>query len=275
MSQAHSRPYHMVEPSRWPVIGAVGGFLMAFGFAMFMHPEALGRGLEPFFETVGLWAIAPGLIIAMTVMMGWWMEVVKEATVQRLHTAEVQIGLRFGMALFICSEVMFFAAFFWAFFDASLFPKEAAGFVWPPLGIETFDPLGVPLLNTLVLLTSGFTATWAHHDIRENKMSHASLMLAFTVLLGITFTTLQIVEYAEAPFGFTEGIYPTVFFLATGFHGFHVIIGTVFLAVCWVRLNKGHFTPEHHFGFEAAAWYWHFVDVVWLFLYTFVYWWGG
>lgn len=275
MSQAHTHPYHMVEPSRWPVIGAVGGFLMTFGLITFMHPEVLGGGLESFFESVGLWSIAPGLIVAMTVMMGWWMDVVKEATVQRLHTAEVQLGLRFGMALFICSEVMFFSAFFWAFFDASLFPKEAAGFVWPPLGIETFDPLGVPLLNTLVLMTSGFTVTWAHHDIRENKMSHASLMLAFTVLLGISFTALQITEYAEAPFGFTEGIYPTVFFLATGFHGFHVIVGTVFLAVCWFRLNKGHFTPDHHFGFEAAAWYWHFVDVVWLFLYTFVYWWGG
>ncbi len=275
MSQAHTHPYHMVEPSRWPVLGAIAGFLITFGLVLFMHPSALGRGLEPFFDTVGLWVIAPGLLMSMMVMMGWWMDVVKEATFQKAHTPEVQIGLRFGMALFICSEVMFFAAFFWAFFDASLFPKEAAGFQWPPIGIETFDPLDVPLLNTLVLLTSGFTVTWAHHDIRENKMAHASLMLGFTVLLGLCFTALQVYEYAEAPFGFTEGIYPTVFFLATGFHGFHVIVGTLFLAVCWYRLNKGHFTADRHFGFEAAAWYWHFVDVVWLFLYTFVYWWGG
>ena len=270
-----SHPYHLVDPSPWPAVGAAGALLMTFGLVLFMHPEALGGGLQPFFESIGLFTIAPGLILVMITMMGWWRDVIREATVEGHHTQVVQIGLRYGMALFIASEVMFFAAFFWAFFDASLFPKEATGFVWPPEGIEVFDPLDVPLLNTLILLTSGFTVTWAHHDIRENRMRHAATMLAISVVLGVSFTALQAFEYAEAAFAFTDGIYPTVFFMATGFHGFHVIVGTIFLAVCWFRTVKGHFTPDHHFGFEAAAWYWHFVDVVWLFLYTFVYWWGG
>ena len=275
MSTSHSHPYHLVEPSPWPLVGAIGGFLSAFGLVLYMHPETLGGGLEPTIEAIGLWMILPGIAIVMMTMMGWWRDVIHEATVQGHHNMVVRIGLRYGMGLFIASEVMFFAAFFWAFFGASLYPTEAAGFVWPPVGIEVFDPLDVPLLNTLILLTSGFTVTWAHHDIRAHKMSHAVFMLAVSVVLGVTFTALQALEYAEATFGFTEGIYPTIFYVATGFHGFHVIIGTIFLAVCMVRTAKGHFTPDHHFGFEAAAWYWHFVDVVWLFLYIFVYWWGG
>ena len=270
-----THPYHLVDPSPWPIVGAVGALLMTFGLVLFMHPETLGAGLQPALEAIGLWSIAPGVVIAMAVMMLWWMDVVREATVEGHHTPVVQIGLRFGMALFIVSEVMFFSAFFWAFFDASLYPKEAIDFIWPPPGIKVFDPLGVPLLNTLILLTSGFTVTWAHHDIRSGDQRHAAMMLAVTVVLGISFTVLQAIEYSEAAFGFTEGIYPTVFYVATGFHGFHVIVGTCFLAVCLMRTMKGHFKPDHHFGLEAAAWYWHFVDVVWLFLYTFIYWWGS
>jgi len=130
------------------------------------------------------------------------------------------------------------------------------------------------LLNTLILLTSGFTVTWAHHDIRAGKMQHAAKMIGFTVLLGLIFSLLQAYEYSHAPFGFGDGIYSSTFYMATGFHGAHVIIGTIFLAVCWWRTAKGHFTADHHFGFEAAAWYWHFVDVVWLFLFCFVYVWA-
>jgi cytochrome c oxidase subunit 3 len=169
---------------------------------------------------------------------------------------------------------MFFAAWFWGFFDASLYPKEATGGVWPPAGVEVFNPFDLPLLNTLILLSSGFTVTWAHHDILAGKMQHAAKMIGFTVMLGIIFSLLQAFEYAHAPFGFRDGIYSSVFYMATGFHGFHVIIGTLFLGVCWWRCSKEHFTKDHHFGFEAAAWYWHFVDVVWLFLFCFVYVWG-
>ena len=275
MSAAQGHSYHLVDPSPWPIIGAVGAFLIAFGLLLFMHPEALGIGLQPALESIGLWTILPGLVIMMIVMMRWWGDVVNEAMVGGHHSPIVLIGLRYGMALFIASEVMFFVSFFWAFFDASLFPKAATGFQWPPIGIETFNPLEVPLLNTLILLTSGFTVTWAHHDLRANRMQHATMMLAITVVLGLIFTSLQALEYSEATFGFTQGVYPSVFFVATGFHGFHVIVGTIFLAVCLVRANRGDFLPDRHFGFEAAAWYWHFVDVVWLFLYTFIYWWGG
>ncbi len=274
--QSHgNHPYHLVEPSKWPIVGATGALLTMFGLILFLHPGTVGSGLEPFFDTIGLWVIAPGIVVTMMTMMGWWRDVIDEATVQKLHTHFVQIGLRYGMALFIVSEVMFFSAFFWAFFDASLFPKEAAGFVWPPEGVEIFEPFGLPLLNTIILLTSGMTVTWAHHDIREGNMAHATRMLGITVGLGVLFTLLQAWEYAHAPFAFTDGIYPSTFFLATGFHGFHVIVGTMFLAVCWLRCAKGHFQADHHFGFEAAAWYWHFVDVVWLFLFTFVYVWSA
>ena len=275
MSEHGKNPYHLVEPSRWPAVGAIGGFLLAFGFVLFMHPEVLGDGLQSTLEALGLWTVAPGLLLAVITMIGWWRDVIDEATVQKLHGKLVQLGLRYGMTLFIASEVMFFSAFFWAFFDAALYPKEATGFMWPPEGITTFDAFDLPLLNTLILLTSGFTVTWAHHDIREGNMSHASKMLGLTVVLGICFTALQAIEYSHAPFGFREGIYPTTFFLATGFHGFHVMVGTIFLAVCWWRCARGDFEPDHHFGFEAAAWYWHFVDVVWLFLFVFVYVWGG
>jgi cytochrome c oxidase subunit 3 len=175
------------------------------------------------------------------------------------------------MALFIASEVMFFAAFFWAYFDAWLYPKAATGLMWPPQGIVPFDPWDVPLLNTLVLLLSGCTVTFAHHYVIEGNQRMAVRHLIYTVLLGIAFTSLQAYEYAHAAFAFGDGIYPSTFFMATGFHGFHVIIGTTFLFVCLIRTWKGHFKPDHHFGLEAAAWYWHFVDVVWLFLFTFVY----
>ena len=269
-----NHPYHMPDPSPWPISGSIAGFLLAVGLVIFMHPDIFGTGLADTFETIGLWVVAPGLILALMTMLGWWRDVIDEATVQKAHTKVVQLSLRYGMMLFIISEVMFFSAWFWAFFDASLFPKEAAGGVWPPEGVEVFNPFDLPLLNTLILLTSGFTVTWAHHDIREGKMDHAAKMIGWTVLLGFLFTCLQVFEYAHAPFGFREGIYPSTFFMATGFHGFHVIVGTAFLAVCWWRCAKGHFTADHHFGFEAAAWYWHFVDVVWLFLFSFVYVWG-
>ncbi|OYW09176.1 MAG: cytochrome c oxidase subunit 3, partial [Rhodospirillales bacterium 12-71-4] len=197
-----------------------------------------------------------------------------------LHSPVVRLGLRYGMMLFIASEVMFFVAFFWAYFHFALFPDhvsgtEAATAIWPPAGIHTFDPFHLPLLNTMILLLSGCTVTWAHHALLENDRKGLITGLALTVFLGMFFTFFQAVEYLEAPFQFSGGVYPSTFFLATGFHGFHVIVGTIFLAVCLIRALRGGFTPEKHFGFEAAAWYWHFVDVVWLFLFICIYWWGA
>jgi cytochrome c oxidase subunit 3 len=187
------------------------------------------------------------------------------------------------MILFIASEVLFFAAFFWAFFDASLFPNspempvraEATGGVWPPKGISVIAPFDLPFMNTLILLLSGTTVTWAHHAILEGNKRDAVRGLTLTVILGAIFTGVQAYEYINAPFSFRENIYSSTFFMATGFHGFHVLVGTTFLLVCLFRAMAGQFKPTQHFGFEAAAWYWHFVDVVWLFLFFCIYWWGA
>ena len=263
-AEGHSQnhPYHLVDPSPWPLVGAIAGGVLAIGTVLYMH------------DVTG-WLIPIGIALILLTMYLWWRDVVHEAEVGGHHTPIVQLGLRYGMALFIASEVMFFAAFFWAYFNAALFPTDEIGSQWPPVGIETFDPFDLPLLNTLVLLLSGVTVTWAHHALRENNRRDLIRGLLATVLLGVFFTALQAYEYGHAAFSFTDGIYASTFFMATGFHGFHVIVGTLFLLVCLFRAMAGQFKPDHHFGFEAAAWYWHFVDVVWLFLFACIYVWGA
>ncbi len=224
-----------------------------------------------------------GVIGLLYVLASWWTDVVKEAESGKFHTRVVQISLRYGMVLFIASEVMFFVAWFWAFFDASLFAGDKIEYArvaftgghWPPKGIEVLDPWHFPLLNTLILLTSGTTVTWAHHALLGGDRSGLKWGLILTILLGITFTSVQAYEYAHAPFAFKGSIYGSTFFMATGFHGFHVIIGTIFLIVCLGRAFAGQFTPKQHLGFEFASWYWHFVDVVWLFLFSCIYVWGS
>jgi cytochrome c oxidase subunit III len=262
---AHHGPkhqYHLVDPSPWPLIGAISAGILTTGGVLYMHNH-------------GSWLMIIGFLAILFTMAGWWREVIQEATFRHLHTPVVQIGLRYGMALFIASEVMFFAAFFWAFFDSALYPKEATGFVWPPKGIRPFDAFEIPWLNTCILLLSGTTVTWAHHALIHGDRKNMLRGLGLTILLGLCFTGFQAYEYSHAAFGFKQGIYPSTFFMATGFHGFHVIIGTTFLIVCFFRAWAGHFKPDHHFGFEAAAWYWHFVDVVWLFLFVCIYVWGA
>lgn len=271
MADAHAKQhdYHLVDPSPWPVIGAVSSFVLALGAIGYMRGMSL------------LWVI-PGLLGVSYTMMAWWNDVLKEANAG-YHTPVVQLHLRYGMILFIASEVMFFVAWFWAFFDASLFTGDEievtrfafTGGHWPPEGTEVFDPWHLPLLNTLILLTSGTTVTWAHHSLLHNDRKGLIWGLTLTVILGLVFTCVQAFEYAHAPFSFGGSVYGATFFMATGFHGFHVIVGTVFLIVCLVRAYRDQFTPEQHFGFEAAAWYWHFVDAVWLFLFFSVYIWGG
>ncbi len=253
-------PYHLVAPSAWPLVTSMAAGIMAIGGVLWMHE-------------MGTWLLVLGTAAVMVCMAGWWRDVIKESVEEKAHTGVVKLGLRYGMLLFIASELMFFVAFFWAFFGAALYP---VGGVWPPEGVVTFDAFSLPFLMTLVLLLSGCTVTWAHHALIEGHNKEASQALGLTVLLGITFTFLQAYEYGQATFGFADGIYSSTFYMATGFHGFHVIVGTIFLAVCWWRVNQpGHFTKDSHFGFEAAAWYWHFVDVVWLFLFVAVYWWGA
>ncbi len=257
----YKHPYHLVEPSAWPILSAFAAGLMLFGIIVLAHGG-------------GPLVLALGGAGVLGCMFGWWRDVLKESRTAGLHTPVVRLGLRYGMILFIASEVMFFVAFFWAYFHFALYPDHVSGAataIWPPAGVKTFDPWGLPFLNTMILLLSGCTVTWAHHALLENDRKSLITGLALTVILGVFFTALQAWEYSMAPFAFTGGVYPSVFFLATGFHGFHVIVGTIFLAVCLFRAIAGHFTPERHFGFEAAAWYWHFVDVVWLFLFVSIY----
>nr|ASW34674.1 cytochrome c oxidase subunit III [Quedenfeldtia moerens] len=258
--QAHS--YHMVDPSPWPLTGAIAALLMTSGLAMWFH-----------YNLTTLMNL--GLLILLLTITQWWRDVVREGTYQGHHTTLVQRGLRYGMILFIISEVFFFIGFFWAFYHSSLAPTPELGGCWPPSGITPLDPFEVPLLNTAVLLASGVTVTWAHHAIMAGERKSALQALTLTIILGLYFTLLQAMEYLEAPFTISDSAYGTTFFVATGFHGLHVMIGTTFLMVCLLRHAKFHFTTNHHFGFEAAAWYWHFVDVVWLFLYISIYWWGS
>jgi cytochrome c oxidase subunit 3 len=255
------QPYHLVRPSPLPLIAALSAGLLTSGAVMYFHKVAMG----------GV-ALIAGFLCVLASMFFWWKEVIKEATFEKAHSSLAKLGLRYGMALFIASEVMFFVAFFWAYFSAAIFPHDG---VWPPKGIATFDPFDLPFVMTLILLFSGCTVTFAHHALQEGRMKDATQALGFTVGLGVLFTCFQMYEYSHAQWGMKDGIYPSTFFMATGFHGLHVLIGTIFLFVCWVRTAKGHFTKESHFGFEAAAWYWHFVDVVWLFLFTSIYWWGA
>ncbi len=266
VSSGLKQPYHLVDPSPWPLTGAIGGGLTVVGIIMAAH---FGNYL---------WLVL-GLVVVLGTMFMWWRDVLKESATHGLHSAVVRLGLRYGMMMFIASEVMFFVAFFWAYFHFALFPEHVAGAttpMWPPAGIHTFDPFHLPFLNTMILLLSGCTVTWAHHSLIEGNKRGLVIGLLLTVLLGLSFTTFQAIEYSDAPFKFVGGgVYPATFFLATGFHGFHVIVGTLFLLVCLFRANAGGFTPERHFGFEAAAWYWHFVDVVWLFLFVCIYLWGA
>lgn len=269
-------PYHLVEPSVWPLLSAVAGGIFTFGLVLFMHDVHLfadpENGVEGY--AVGLKGVYLGLAAILGVMFGWWRDIIRESVVEKAHNEITTIGMRYGMSLFIASEVMFFVAFFWAYFNAAFFPPEAIEYVWPPKTIHTIDPLDLPLMMTMILLLSGCTVTWAHHAIMENKNKDMATALALSVVLGTVFLGFQVYEYVYAHFKFTDGIYASTFYMATGFHGFHVLVGTIFLFVCWARSKKEHFTPKEHFGFEAAAWYWHFVDVVWLFLYIAIYFWG-
>ncbi|NJO21994.1 MAG: cytochrome c oxidase subunit 3 [Sphingomonadales bacterium] len=295
MADTHAKhhDYHLVNPSPWPAVGATSGFIMAVGLIIWMKSLGGGPGL---FGLHGPLVFAVGTLGVLYTMFMWWRDVIKEANAGD-HTPVVQLHLRYGMILFIASEVMFFVAWFWAFFDAALFPAAVdslpnstqvigmverntlTGGVWPPKPAPqfqgTFDPWGLPMVNTLILLLSGTTVTWAHHALLEGDRKNLVRGLALTVVLGILFTLCQAYEYGHAAFNYSGHIYGATFFMATGFHGAHVIIGTIFLAVCLYRAMNGAFTPKAHFGFEAAAWYWHFVDVVWLFLFACIYVWAA
>jgi len=273
--------YHLVNPSPWPLVGSISATVMAIGGVIWMKGLF---GLEKHNPVVFFLGLA-GILYT---MVGWWRDVVREAN-EGDHTPVVSIGLRYGMIMFIASEVMFFVAWFWMFFEMALFHHDrtfsaiqevqSAWQTWPPKGVATIQPWHLPLVNTLTLLLSGTTVTWAHHALQTGDRNGAKWGLILTILLGCLFTSIQAYEYHEifsekfffSPEAANSGLYGSAFIMATGFHGFHVIIGTIFLTVCLLRLLGGGFTPQKHFGFEAAAWYWHFVDVVWLFLFAFIY----
>ena len=273
--------YHLVNPSPWPLVASIAATVMFVGAVIWM------KGLFGLPEGNKIVFFA-GLAGVLYSAIGWWGDVIKESR-QGDHTPVVSIGLRYGMILFIASEVMFFVAFFWMFFEMGLWNEHrtlssieevrTAWSQWPPQGVETLDAWHLPFLNTVILLLSGTTVTWAHHALAIGNRKEAKYGLILTIMLGALFTGIQVYEYQHIiheHLFFSEesansGLYGSIFFMATGFHGFHVMIGTLFLTVCLLRLLAGQFTPEKHFGFEAAAWYWHFVDVVWLFLFAFVY----
>nr|WCK12018.1 cytochrome c oxidase subunit III [Thelaira macropus] len=261
MSTHSNHPFHLVDYSPWPLTASISTMIMMTGMVKWFH------------QYNNSLLILGNLILILT-MYQWWRDISRESTFQGLHTLTVTTGLRWGMILFILSEILFFLSFFWAFFHSSLSPSIELGTQWPPSGILVFNPFQIPLLNTVILLTSGITVTWAHHSLMESNYSQATQSLFFTITLGIYFTILQGYEYMEASFSIADSIYGSCFFMATGFHGIHVLIGTTFLLICLIRHLNNHFSKNHHFGFEAAAWYWHFVDIVWLFLFVSMYWWG-
>jgi heme/copper-type cytochrome/quinol oxidase subunit 3 len=264
MNLSTKHPYHIVDPSPWPFLTGFAALGMLTGVVMFSHKYFYG-----------LFVLTIGLLSVIYVAFFWWRDIIREATFEGQHTSHVQVSLRMGMILFIISEWFLFVAFFWGFFHSALAPVPEIGSVWPPVGVQTMSAWGVPLLNTIILVSSGATITVAHHAIVCGERNIAIEGLLATIGLATLFTLLQVFEYNHSIFTMSDGIYGSTFFSLTGLHGFHVIVGTTFLCVNLARVYFHHFSREHHFGFEAGAWYWHFVDVVWLFLFICVYWWGG
>nr|YP_009048944.1 cytochrome c oxidase subunit III [Orius sauteri]AID61655.1 cytochrome c oxidase subunit III [Orius sauteri] len=257
-----NHPFHLVDYSPWPLTGSIGAMTLTSGMIMWFHKNNMSFYIL-------------GVMIVLLTMYQWWRDITREGTFQGKHTIKVSNGLKMGMILFIVSEILFFVSFFWGFFHSSLAPTIEIGNMWPPKSIMVFNPMQIPLLNTMILLCSGISVTWAHHSLMESNQSQATQGLFITIMLGVYFTILQGYEYVESAFTMSDSVYGSCFFMATGFHGMHVMIGTLFLTVCLMRHSMFHFSKNHHFGFEAAAWYWHFVDVVWLFLYISIYWWGS
>nr|WRK21458.1 cytochrome c oxidase subunit III [Hecalus sp.] len=257
-----NHPFHLVDKSPWPLTSSMGLMSLTSGTILLLYNNEM-------------WLMNLGLSTIIITMFQWWRDIIRESTFQGMHTKKVVKSMKWGMILFIMSEVLFFSSFFWAFFHSSLCPSIEIGMQWPPMGIKPFNPLSIPMLNTMILLSSGISITWAHNALINNNISQTTQSMIITIILGIYFSILQMIEYYEAPFSMADSIYGSTFFMSTGFHGLHVMIGTIFIMVSLMRILKLHMTKTHHMGFEASAWYWHFVDVVWLFLYVSVYWWGS
>ena len=257
-------PYHLVEPSPWPLGASIACLVLTLGGVLAMHNYVLVNYVLP-----------AGFLLVISTMIYWWRDVIREGTYQGHHTKAVKKGLTLGFMLFVVSEILLFVSFFWAFFHSSLSPSIELGSVWPPVGIESLDTFEIPLLNTVILLTSGATITVSHNKMISKDRYMTILYLVATILLSSLFLACQYLEFNVAQFTIADGCYGSTFFVLTGFHGLHVIIGTIFLIVSLNRIIKYELTNHHHLGFEAAIIYWHVVDGVWLFVFTFIYWWGG
>nr|YP_009692118.1 cytochrome c oxidase subunit III [Leptocentrus albolineatus]QEG98459.1 cytochrome c oxidase subunit III [Leptocentrus albolineatus] len=258
----NNHPFHMVDKSPWPIITSMGMLTLTSGMVNMFYKTEMN-------------ILITGLLITLMCMFQWWRDIIRESTFQGLHSKVVIMNMKLGMMLFILSEIMFFVSFFWSFFHSSLSPSIEIGMNWPPYNIKSFNPMSIPLLNTIILLSSGVSMTWSHSSILNNNLSKSIKSMLITIILGMYFTSLQAYEYMVSPFSISDSVYGSSFFMSTGFHGIHVLIGSIFIMVTIMRLKNLHFSKNHHIGFECAAWYWHFVDVVWLFLYISVYWWGG
>nr|YP_011036763.1 cytochrome c oxidase subunit III [Conlopa bredoni]WRK21432.1 cytochrome c oxidase subunit III [Conlopa bredoni] len=257
----NNHPFHLVDKSPWPFIASMNLLTIMTGMTMWFHKMSYHL-------------LMVGMLTLLLTSFQWWRDMTRESTFQGIHTSKVTKMMKWGMILFIISEIMFFSSFFWAFFHSSISPNIEIGMKWPPNGIKPFNPMNIPMLNTMILLSSGITMTWAHNSMLNKNLTKTTTSMMLTIILGIYFTILQAVEYYEAPFCMSDSIYGSTFFMSTGFHGIHVMIGTIFILISMTRLMKLHYSDKHHVGFEASAWYWHFVDVVWLFLYVSIYWWG-
>lgn len=256
----HNHPYHIVTLRPWPLLISLSIIIIILGSVQWFY--------EFRFKI-----IITGLTLTLLNLFQWWRDVIRERTFQGSHTTKVSKIIRLGIIIFIVSEIFFFFSFFWSFFHSSLSPNIEIGRIWPPLIINNFNPYRIPLLNTIILLSSGITITWRHYRILNKKYNESNISLLITIILGLYFSILQYIEYNEAPFSISDSIYGSTFFIITGFHGFHVLIGTIFIIITLTRLNKIHLSESHHFGFEARSWYWHFVDVIWLLVYISIYWW--
>nr|YP_011036724.1 cytochrome c oxidase subunit III [Xestocephalus limpidissimus]WRK21328.1 cytochrome c oxidase subunit III [Xestocephalus limpidissimus] len=257
-----NHPFHLVDKSPWPITGSVGSMTLTSGTVLWFNKN-------------NMLLMTMGMMIILLTMLQWWRDTVREATFQGMHTMKVTKSMKMGMILFITSEIMLFISMFWAFFHSSLSPNMEIGLQWPPTNIKSLNPMNIPLLNTMVLLSSGMSMTWAHNSLINKNYSQTIQSLTITIMLGMYFTMLQMMEYYETSFSIADSIYGSTFFMSTGFHGIHVIVGTMFIMVSTLRIMKLQMSNKHHLGFEASAWYWHFVDVVWLFLYLSIYWWGN
>nr|YP_010827539.1 cytochrome c oxidase subunit III [Sinocentrus brevicornis]WFD60958.1 cytochrome c oxidase subunit 3 [Sinocentrus brevicornis] len=258
----NNHPFHMVDKSPWPILISLSLMTMTLG-------------MINLFSTYNTLLIKMSMIIMMMCMTQWWRDVIRESTYQGMHSKKVVENMKMGMIMFIMSEVMFFLSFFWGFFHTSLAPSIEIGMMWPPININSFNPMSIPLLNTMILLSSGVSMTWAHSSIMSKNYSQSIKSLIITILLGMYFSTLQMYEYMMSSFCMSDSVYGSLFFMSTGFHGIHVIIGSMFILISTLRLMFYQYSKEHFVGFECSTWYWHFVDVVWLFLYVSIYWWGS